>query len=247
MSCRVAIIAAMERELKPLVQGWALNILTVEGKTLVCYEQGDVVAVFCGMGTKRAELAAQAIAERYQPRILVSAGLAGALIRSLKAGNVVLPNVIVDAATGIEYRCAVGGQVVGGGVLVSTFEIAGKKSKDELVECFHALLVDMEAAGVAKVAMAKEIGFRCVKAISDEHDFAMPPLDQFINAQGTFETGKFARWAAVRPQYWGATLALRRNTRRAVNALCDWLDKNLGGNLQGAKVVTLDGAESSKN
>jgi len=247
MSCRVAIIAAMERELKPLIQGWALNILNVQGKTLLCYEQGDAVAVFCGMGTRRAEQAAQAVVERYQPQILVSAGVAGALIRSLKVGNVVLPNVIVDAATGIEYRCATGGQAIGGGVLVSTFEIAGRKSKDELVECFHALLVDMEAAGVAKVAMAKELGFRCVKAICDEHDFAMPPLGRFMDAQGNFATGEFARWVAVRPQYWRATLALGRNTRTAVRGLCDWLSKNLGSNLQAAKVVTLDGAEFSKN
>jgi adenosylhomocysteine nucleosidase len=244
MSCRVAIVAAMERELKPLIHDWPLNILTVGGKPLVCYAKGDTVAVISGMGSKRAEQAARAVVERYQPQILVSAGVAGALIRSLKVGNVVLPNVIVDGATGIEYRCAVGGQVIGGGVLVSTFEIAGKASKAELVECFHALLVDMEAAGVAKVAMEKEVGFRCVKAISDEYDFAMPPLGRFVGADGNFQTGKFARWVAVRPQYWPATLALGRNTRRAVRALCGWLGKNLDG-LQAAKVVTLDGEFSN--
>lgn len=245
MNCRVAIVAAMERELKPLVQGWALNILNVAGRTLVCHESGDTVVVFCGMGSKRAEQAARAVVERYQPQILVSAGVAGALIRSLKVGNLVLPNVIVDGATGIEYRCAAGGQVVGGGVLVSTFEIAGLESKAELVECFHALVVDMEAAGVVRVAMEKDLAFRCVKAVSDEYDFPLPPVGRFIGVDGSFQTGKFARWVAVRPQYWLATMALGRNTRKAVRVLCDWLKKHLESNLQASKVVTLDGEFSN--
>jgi hypothetical protein len=42
-------------------------------------------------------------------------------------------------------------------------------------------------------------------------------------------------------------IRLARDTGKAVRALCDWLDKNLGENLQAAKVVTLNGAEYLKN
>jgi adenosylhomocysteine nucleosidase len=245
MNCRIAIIAAMERELKPLVQDWAVNVLSVAGKTRICYEHGDTVVVFCGMGSQRAEQAARAVVEKYKPEVLVSAGVAGALIRSLKVGSVVLPNVIVDGATGVEYRCAMGGQVIGGGVLVSTFEIAGLESKAELVECFHALMVDMEAAGVVRVAKEKELSFRCVKAVSDEYDFPLPPVGQFVGSDGNFQTARFARWVAVRPQYWMATMRLGRNTGKAVRALCDWLKVNLQSNLQASKVVTLDGEFSN--
>ncbi len=247
MRCRVAVIAAMERELKPLIQGWALNVTSVGDRSLLCYERNDVVVLFCGMGRERAEQASRAVVERYAPQILVSAGVAGGLIRSLKPGSLVLPNVIVDAATGTEYRCEVGGDVVGGGVLVTTFEIANTKSKAELVDCFHALVVDMEAAGVARVAMENGLAFRCVKTISDEFDFVMPPLAPFVDYEGYFDEGKFARWVSVRPQYWASVIKLARNTGKAVRALCDWLDKNLGENLQAAKVVTLNGAEYSKN
>lgn len=237
MSVRIAIVAAMERELAPLLDDWDLATLNADGRTLICYESEHAVAVFGGMGCKRAEDASRAVVDKYAPQALVSAGLAGALIRSMKPGSVVLPNVIIDAASGTEYRCNLGGEVIGGGVLVSNFEIAGRRSKQELVDCFHALVVDMEAAGVAKVAMERGLGFRCVKAMSDEFDFEMPPLGQFVNKEGNLETGKLVRWVSLRPQYWPAMVTLGRNSRRATRALCDWLRANLGA-IRAAKVVT---------
>lgn len=244
---RIAIIAALESELQPLVRKWKKSALSVNGKKLPCYSNDDVVAVAAGIGCRWAEAAAHAIVEEYRPEILVSAGLAGALIRSLKVGSIVLPNVIVDAATGSEYRCDLGGEVIGGGVLVSATEIAGAGNKSALVERFHALVVDMEAAGVAKVAQQRGTGFRCIKAVSDESDFAMPPLNEFVNREGSFQQARFVRWLAVRPQYWAKTIALGRNSARASRALCEWLRQNLGGKLQPARVVTLKEAEYLKN
>jgi adenosylhomocysteine nucleosidase len=240
---RIAIIAALERELDPLVRGWARSRLQASGKSLPCFESGEVIAVAGGVGCHRAELAARAVIEKYRPQVLVSAGLAGALIRSLKVGNIVTPNVIVDAATGTEYRCQLGGDVVGGGVLVSAAEITGSGSKASLARRFHALVVDMEAAGVAKVAQEFNVGFRCVKAISDEFDFAMPPMDKFVDGEGDFRTGTFLRWAALRPQYWPATIRLARKAGQAARALADWLKRNLAGNFPPATVVTLDRSE----
>ena len=239
MSARVAIVAAMERELAPLLEDWELGTVNAGGRTLICYESENAVAVFGGMGCTRSEQAAIAVVEKYAPQVLISAGLAGALIRSMKAGNIFLPNVIVDAASGTEYRCSLGGEVIGGGVLVSNFEIAGKQTKQELVDCFHALVVDMEAAGVARVAMERGLGFRCVKAISDEFDFNMPPLNRFVNEEGNLETGRLVRWVSVRPRYWRAMAALGQNSRRATRALCDWLRANLAGNLRAAKVIAV--------
>ena len=79
-------------------------------------------------------------------------------MRSLKVGNIITPNVIMNSASGTEYRCD-----QGGGILVTAGEIAGNTSKQALVEKFHALAVDMEAAAVAEVAKNAQIGFRCVK------------------------------------------------------------------------------------
>jgi len=240
---KIAIIAALNRELHPLVDGWTRTRLEASGKSLPCYECEDAVAVAGGIGGERSEQAARAVVAKYQPKVLISAGLAGALIRSLKVASIVTPNVIVDAASGAEYRCQLGGDVVGGGVLVSSQGIAGAEAKTGLVERCHALVVDMEAAGVARVAEETRTGFRCVKAISDELDFNLPPLQRFVDKEGAFQNGRFAAWAALRPWCWASVIQLARNSARATKALSAWLEKNLAGNLVSATVVTLKGAE----
>ena len=42
-----------------------------------------------------------------------------------------------------------------------------------------------------------------VKAISDESDFVMPPMDEFIAEDGAFRTESFVLFAALRPWLWG--------------------------------------------
>lgn len=243
---RTAIIAAMEREVSPLVRGWKKGVLASGDRKFTLFESGDVIAVVSGIGCRNAELAALTVAEQSHPSALVSVGLAGALIRSLKIGNIFTPSVVVDAADGAEYRCAAESGRVSGGVLVSSSNIAGMEAKQELVNHFHALVVDMEAAGVARVAQQKGIGFRCVKAISDEADFAMPPLARFVDANGDFHRGRFAAWAALRPWQWASIAALARNSRHATRALCAWLEKDVATGLRSGEVVTLNRTEFSE-
>jgi adenosylhomocysteine nucleosidase len=212
-------------------------------RTFTFFESNGVLAVIAGIGCRNAEQAARAAVQQYRPALLISAGLAGALIRSLKTGSVFTPSVVVDAADGAEYRCVGDGNHVSGGILVSSVEIAGVEAKRELVTRFHGLVVDMEAAGLAKVAQQEQIGFRCVKAISDEADFVMPPMARFIAADGTFQSGRFAAWAAVRPWQWARIAALARNSRRATAALCDRLRNDLASGAQSKEIATLNRAE----
>src|SRR5215469_15801227 len=100
----MAIIVAMEREIVPLVHGWKRRWLAGGDRQFMAYENNEVVAVAGGIGCAQAERAARAATEKYKPEILVSAGLAGALIRTLKVGNIVVPSVVVDAQTRAEYR-----------------------------------------------------------------------------------------------------------------------------------------------
>ena len=243
---KTVIIAAMERELSPLVRGWKKGEISSGERTFAFFENEGVIAVISGIGCKNAALAASAAVQQFHPSVLMSVGLAGALIRSLKVGSIFTPSVVVSTADGAEYRCSAESTRVSGGVLVSAEEIAGAEAKQTLVQRFHALVVDMEAAGVAKIALGANIDFRCVKAISDEADFAMPPMTRFIDAGGNFQTGKFAAWAAVRPWQWFRVAALGRNSSRATRALCNWLGKNLTSGLQAGEVVTLNRAELSE-
>jgi adenosylhomocysteine nucleosidase len=277
MNGTIGIITALGRELHLLVEagGWARTDLTRGSRKFTCYENVDRVVVAGGIGCKQSEAATRAVVEKYHPQILISAGLAGALIPSLKVGSIVTPNVIVDAATGAEYRCngtsttetlrhgenrayrtgegastparATPARSGDPGVcatrpcrLVSASEVAGPQSKANLAERFHAQAVDMEAAGVARVAHECNAGFLCVKAISDEFDFTMPPLNRFVDGEGNFKTGSFAAWTALRPHHWPKVLDLSRNSARALRALAAWLAQNTSGCLDAGAVVTLE-------
>jgi len=251
---RTAVIAAMEREVKPLIsgkkifgklifgkkpRGWRPRSISDGSRSFRAFEKDELLVVISGIGRGHAEAAARRAVAEWRPAQMISAGVAGALIRSLKAGSVVTPNVVVDAADGKEYRTSVeAGGVVGGGILVSAEEIAGGEAKRGLVERFHALVVDMEAAGVARAAADAGVAFRCVKAISDEADFVMPPLKKFVDEEGNFHSGRFALWTMARPWQWAKVAALGSNTAKAVNALCQWLEKNLSSRAAGG-VVTL--------
>lgn len=214
----VAIVAALDREIAPLVHDWSSRHLIYQGRNFRAYEHENLTAVAGGIGCAAAARAARALVEHYRPRVLVSAGLAGALRGDLKVGDLLSPSVVIDSSTEAEYRTE-----SGRGVLVTVTEILSPDLKQRMAGRFQAAAADMEAAAVAQVAQQEGIAFRCIKAISDELNFEMPPLNRFIDEQGQLQTAKFALWAAVRPWQWAGIIRLGRNAGIASRAFCNWL------------------------
>ncbi|HVZ18691.1 MAG TPA: hypothetical protein VG897_16335, partial [Terriglobales bacterium] len=67
------------------------------------------------------------------------------------------------------------------------------------------------------------IPFFSAKVISDEVDFAMPPLQQFVGETGQFRTSEFLAHVAIRPSLWPAVARLGANAGKASSQLCNWL------------------------
>ena len=105
-------------------------------------------------------------------------------------------------------------------MLISHSSVATRALKLKLAVEYGAHAVDMEAAAVAKGCEIHGVRFVTVKAISDEVDFAMPPMNGFVNANGQFQTTKFALAAAVRPAWWVPVFALAKNSNKARASLC---------------------------
>ena len=215
MSKPVAIVAAMRRELGPLLRG--AKARRVEGVEL--YELPSALVAIGGIGRAAGARAANLVVREASPEILVSAGLAGALTPSLKNGAVIRAREVIDEATGERYR-AIGGEAV----LVTALRVAGIKGKQRLAASYSASAVDMEGALVAQAARQHGIRFAAVKAISDELDFPVPPVSGFVTPQGQFRTAAFAAYVAVRPKWWVPTVRLAIMSRRA--------SKNLSAVLQ---------------
>jgi adenosylhomocysteine nucleosidase len=216
---RVAIVASLEREARPLIKRWRINSREYEGRSFRFFENGPAVLVCGGIGAEAARRASEAVIRLYQPRLLISAGFAGALDPELEVGRLLTPRLVIDARDG--SRTEVGS---GSGVLVSFDAVADAEQKLKLGKAYGADAVDMEAAAVARGASAHGIPFVAVKAISDEVGFEMPSLDKFIGSDGQFRSGRFAMFAAMRPWFWPRVMRLRANAQKASKALCRALE-----------------------
>jgi adenosylhomocysteine nucleosidase len=215
---KVAIVAALEREVLPLVRHWRITKREHSGRTFRFFENGEIVVVCGGIGTEAARRATEAVIVLYAPGLVYSVGFAGALEPGLKVGEIIVPRRVVNAADGSSVETG-----AGEGVLVSFNSVASPEQKAKLGASFGAQAVDMEAAAVAQAAQARSVRFGAVKAISDESNFPLPPMHNFIAPGGEFRTWRFAFFVLVRPWMYKTMLTLAHNTSRASHALCSRL------------------------
>jgi adenosylhomocysteine nucleosidase len=218
MATKIAIVAALEREVRPLIRGWRLRKTEYGNRCFRFYETDHAVLTCAGIGAEPARRAAEAIIALYEPAVVCSAGFAGALGPELKVGDVIIPRRVINASDGSGIDT---GQ--GEGILISFASVASPEQKSKLAASFKAQAVDMEAAAVARAAEARGVRFAAVKAISDERDFALPPMEPFISPSGQFRAWHFGAFTVVRPWLWVSVWRLACTSARASDALCAWL------------------------
>jgi adenosylhomocysteine nucleosidase len=229
-SPKLAIVAALEREIRPLVRDWPTVVKEHGGRAFRFYENGDAVVVCGGIGAEPARRAAEAVITLYGPEIICSAGFAGALDPVMKVADILVPARVIDAGDASAVETG-----TGRGSLVTFAAVATPQQKAKLAESFGAQAVDMEAAAVARAAAVRGVRFAAVKVISDEVGFEFPGIHSrsggpsqgaFISPSGDFLTARFAGFILLRPWTWAAALRLARNSKRAALALCTWLKQN---------------------
>lgn len=219
---KVAIIAALEREVWPLVKKWRYQDKNYDGRQFRFFEYQDVVLVCGGIGPGPARRATEAAIVLYGPQMVKSVGFAGALAPEMKAGTVLVPGPVVDASDG--SRVEVDG---GCGTLVSFSSVAGKKQKAKLAAAYDAKALDMEAAAVAKSAQKHNLHFSVVKVISDEVGFETDFTGPFVSTDGQLQTVRLVLHVLVRPWLWRRLVQLARDSSVASQRLCEWLGRDL--------------------
>lgn len=215
---RVVVIAAMEREILPLVRGWNVEVARSDFKQYRIFERGNASVICGGIGAVPAQRATEFMVARFHPEILISAGYAGDLSGRLSVGRAYMPGTVVEFCSRRKFKA-----LFGNGILVSAPTVLGPEEKREAGATTGANAVDMEAAAVAEVSQLSGIGFLAVKAISEEWDFPMPPMDRFVGRDGDFRVAKFAAWVAIRPSQWSPIRRLKRNCQLASAGLCSAL------------------------
>lgn len=221
-ACKVAIVAALEGEVSPLVKQWRRDEAERDGRHFRFFANESTVVVCGGIGSKAARRAAEAVIAIYRPQLLLSVGFAGGLDGEIKVGQVLWPQTVIDANDGSRVEVT-----SGKGSLVSFSAVADSGQKAKLGAAYGAQAVDMEAAAVARVAQIHGIGFAAAKAVSDEMGFAMPDMERFVTPDGRFRSSAFAWFALMRPWLWPRLMRLSRNSAKAAQALCSEIDNYL--------------------
>lgn len=223
---KVAIVAALEREVKELIRNWSRIEREFEGRRFAFFERDELVVVCGGIGTECARRAAEAVIMLYHPARVESVGFAGALDEALRVGEIFRPTEVIDARDGSRFetgRFETGRFETGDdqrdGRLVTFMAVAGAEQKAKLAQAYQARAVDMEAAAVFAAARARGVAFGATKVISDERDFEMPQMADFIDAAGQFKTASFVMYVALRPWLWKRVAVLARNSSKAAKAL----------------------------
>jgi adenosylhomocysteine nucleosidase len=229
---RIGIIAAMPGELKPLVQGWK-QVRASQGESawLGTIESTTCIAVCAGMGKQAAERACTLAAQQGALDAMVSIGWAGALSCGMQPGNAYVMNEVVDAATGEAFPTSFPSyqENVVPLKLVSIDHVAQSAEKRRLAETFRAVLVDMEAATVARIARRQGIGFYCLKAVSDAATETLPDFSAYTDNLGHLRLPSLLAHVAIRPRFWPGLARIGKNGRQGAIAIAAALGPLMGG------------------
>ena len=223
---RVAIVAALPGELKPLVRNWKHQTRNGVALWVWPFDEGEWVAVCAGAG-QSAATRAFAEAERLGPcTMAISVGWAGALSKECVPGQAYRVTGVVDARTGERFHAATLQQERW---LVTSLHVADEAEKLRLASAYNASLVDMEAAAVARMAAMRDIPFCSIKGVSDGLSDKLPDFNRFLSPDGKFRLAGFVLFALLRPWYWPALIRMGENSRKAsrkiAESLLDFLDE----------------------
>jgi adenosylhomocysteine nucleosidase len=226
---RVAIIAAFPDELKPLVRGWPHSSRNSVRFWAQRNSEEEWIAACAGAGQQAATRAFAAIEEGGPIDLVFSIGWVGALTPELAPGTAHNAAGVIDVRTGERFRCDAG---AGELWLVTSPKVADAAEKQRLAAAYGAGLVDMEAAGVARLAAMRGIPFYCVKGISDGFADKLPDFNRFMSSDGQFKLARFAVFVLVRPWYWPALVRMGENSRMAARGIRETLLNILVGEVR---------------
>jgi len=192
--------------------------------------EGRVVAVVVsGVGRASARRGAEHLTAGHRPRVLVSAGFAGALAPDLKRNDLVAPRSVIDGA-GDEVAvdealvADLPDAVKSGRLLLVDRVITETAEKAALRRAHQADLIDMETFGVAAVARDLGVPFASLRVVSDDAQTELPAeIGRLLNASGSYRVGAAMRALWGRPSSIRDFWTLHAQAMKASDRLADGL------------------------
>jgi nucleoside phosphorylase len=219
---RIAVLAPMRSELRPLVRPLGLRRAETGAGALLSGAVGriEVVAATTGIGTRAAARAARRVLDSGPLDRLVVVGIAGGIGPSVGIGDLVVPDLVIDLATGAEHRPAPLGDAGPRGVLATSDELLVDPGEVARLERRGVVAIDMETAAIAAVCEERRCPWSVFRAISDRADDGStdPAVFGLAGPDGAPNLPALARFLLTRPWRVPQLVRLGRGLRVATSA-----------------------------
>jgi adenosylhomocysteine nucleosidase len=106
------------------------------------------------------------------------------------------------------------------------FQIVADEANN-VASAYHASLVDMEAAALARLAAMRAIPFYCIKGVSDGLNDTLPDFNRFLSPDGKLQMGRLLVFAILHPWYWPALIRMGENSSKAAQSIAECLHEFL--------------------
>lgn len=159
----------------------------------------ETVVAVCGVGKVFAAICAEAMILEYHPDVIINSGVAGSLCRSIKIGDIVIaesvvqhdmdtsplgdPKGLISGINIINIPCdkavaeylknccdSLGVKNFGGVIATGDVFMSNEENKKEVADRFNAKACEMEGASVGQVCYVNKVPFCVLRAISDNAD-----------------------------------------------------------------------------
>jgi len=213
---RVGLLAPMVHELEPLVRELGLE------------DQGDhhlgkaahveIVAMVTNMGIAAGGAAARRILEHDVEHVMV-VGIAGGVDHSLSVGALVVPEIVLDRATGRTFAPALVGDVEPRGIVSCGDDLVTDAATIAQWEADGVVAVEMETSGVAPVCDEAGIAWSVYRGISDFADGGLVDdgVFEMANPDGTSDPEALQRYLAENPERAKVLAQLANDMRLATD------------------------------
>lgn len=162
--------------------------------------------IVTGMGREAARRGAELLLDGHRPRVMISAGFAGALDPGLPRNTIVVPEEVIDLEgsrypiDGVASVTELAPSMRTGRLLTVDRIIRTALEKAELRDRHNADLVDMETSAVAALCAERSVRFQAIRVISDDANVDLPPeIATLMTKSGGYRVGAALRAIWKRP------------------------------------------------
>ena len=127
----------------------------------------ELMLVANGAGAHRAAAAVEATIPNFRPDALISTGYGGGLASELGIADIVVASEVMSGDARFPARPIESARAHQTGVIFTSERVAQTVDERRELRGRGAMVVEMEAAGVARIARAHNLPFYCVKSVTD--------------------------------------------------------------------------------